>query len=83
VAYLGNAHSDPLRWIVEGAAMDRGKIRLTYREPQSFIGTADSYPYFYWVPLGKVPPGVYQVELFDSGEKAVTLMRRVRVEAPR
>ena len=83
VAYLGTAHSDPIRWIVDSVTVDGGTIRLTYREPPSFIGTADSYPYFYWIPVGKVSPGVYQVELFDSGEKAVTLMRRVRVGAER
>jgi hypothetical protein len=80
VAYLGTAHSDPIRWIVKGASIDKSRIRLTYQEPESFIGTADSYPYFYWVPLGKLEHGTYQVELYDADEKVVTLMRRVVVE---
>ena len=83
VAYLGTAHSDPMRWIVKSVSTDKGQIRLSYQEPESFIGTADSYPYFYWVPLGKLKPGTYQVELYDADEKAVTLMRRVVVEQPK
>jgi hypothetical protein len=35
--------------------------------------------FYYWVPLGKLNPGVYAVELYDSGLEAVTLMRRVEV----
>lgn len=80
VAHLGTAPSDPMRWVVESVGVDGDKIRLTYREPQSLIGTADSYPYFYWVPLGRLAAGAYEVELFDAGENAVTLMRRVKVE---
>jgi hypothetical protein len=83
VAYLGTAHSTPLRWIVSGVSVDKSRIRLTYQEPEAFISTADSYPYFYWVPLGKLEPGAYQVELYDADEKAVTLMRRVVVESPK
>lgn len=81
VIYLGTSHSDPLRWTVDSAVVIGKKIRLTYREPQSFIGTADSHPYYYWIPLGKLDPETYEVELFDADEKAVTLMRRVKVEA--
>ena len=81
VAYLGTSHSDPMRWIVDSTSVVGTEIRLTYREPKSFIGTADSYPYYYWIPLGNLTPGIYKIELFDADEKAVTLMRRVKVEA--
>jgi hypothetical protein len=81
VAYLGTAHSDPVRWIVKDATVTGKRIRLTYSEPQSLIGTADSYPYYYWIPLGKLPTGTYEVELFNEDEKAVTLMRQVKVQS--
>lgn len=83
VAYLGCGHSDPLPWIVENAAVVESKIQLTYRQPRAFIATSDSLPYYYWIPLGKLAPGTYEIELFDADEQAVTLMRRVEVTAGR
>lgn len=80
VAYLGKSHSSPMRWVVDSATVTENKIRLAYREPQWNIGTSDSMPYLYWIPLGKIEPGIYEVELFDADEKAVILMRRVKVE---
>jgi hypothetical protein len=41
--------------------------------------TADIHYYYYWVPLGKLDDGVYNLELFDTDLKAVTLMRRVEI----
>jgi hypothetical protein len=81
VAFLGAAHSSPVRWVVEKVAVTENNIRLTYHKPESAIATSDIHRYYYWVPLGKLAPGTYQVELFDADEKAVTLMRRVKVEA--
>jgi hypothetical protein len=81
VAFLGAAHSSPVRWTVENVTVTENRIRLTFRKPESAIATSDVHRYYYWVPLGKLAPGTYEVELFDADEKAVTLMRRVKVSA--
>jgi hypothetical protein len=82
VAYLGTAQCFPVRWNVEGVAVEGNRIRLAYHTPDSTVHavTTDVHAYLYWVPLSELAPGVYQLELFDAGEEAVTLMRRVRVE---
>lgn len=79
VAYLGFGPSEPTWWTIEGASVEGDKIRLTYRKAKTTEATADIHHYYYWIPLGKLKPGVYYVELFDSSVKAITLSRRVVV----
>jgi len=80
VAYLGIGPSRPTRWVIEEALVEAGKIRLTYRKADATIVTGDIRSYYFWVPLGKLPPDVYSLELYDAGLKAATLSRRVEVE---
>jgi hypothetical protein len=77
VAYLGVTGSDPTAFRVHSVEVSGTEIRLTYKHPGSV--TQDLHPYFYWVPLGKLAPGTYKLQLFDADQKEVTLMRRVRV----
>jgi hypothetical protein len=79
--YLGPGPSTPVWWTVEGATVQGNTVRLTYRQSRPQPATEDVHRYYCWVPLGKLAPGAYSVELFDADEKAVTLMRRVKVEA--
>jgi hypothetical protein len=37
--------------------------------------------YYYWAPLGKLAPGIYDIELYDAGRKAISLMRKIEVES--
>jgi len=78
--YLGCGHSEPRRWVVEGATVSGNTIRLTYRQPQAKVQTMDVVPYYYWVPIGVLDEGAYTLELYDDDLKAVTLMRRVEVK---
>lgn len=80
VAYLGSAHSDPLPWVIDNATVKDKKIRLAYHNSKSITASRDIVPYYYWIPLGKLESGVYELELYDADQEAVTLMRRVTVK---
>jgi hypothetical protein len=75
--YLGIGPSGPTSFVIEKASIDGDTIRLTYSRPKPSAATADIHHYYYWVPLGKLQPAEYQIDLFDSGQKKVTLFRRV------
>lgn len=79
VAYLGSGHSSPSRWTIERVTVDTNKLVLTYRKSSPAPASEDSRQYYYWIPLGKLNPGVYEVQLFDADKEAVILMRRVDV----
>jgi hypothetical protein len=79
LVYLGCGHSNPHKWVVESILIKGNVIRFRYRKPRSSFETADIQHYYYWVPIGKLENGVYTLELYDSGLKSVTLMRRVEI----
>lgn len=78
VAYLGMSTPDSL--IVESVTVEENKIRLAYTKQQSKNPVMMGYQFFCWVPLGKLEAGNYELELFDSDRKKVTLMRLVEVK---
>jgi hypothetical protein len=80
VAYLGSGPSEPRWFTIENAVVETGKIRLNYHRAHATMMTRDIQHYCYWVPLTKLDPGVYYVELYDTNLKAVTLSRRIGVE---
>jgi len=79
VAYLGIGPSTPTWWEIEEAKVDGKRVLLIYRSAPPSPATADAHPYCYWVPLGKISPGTYEVHLFDADQKTTTLMRCVEV----
>jgi hypothetical protein len=79
VAYLGVAGSDPAHWLVDAVSVEPPTIRFSYHRVKPGAMTADIHQYFYWVPLGNLSPGIYQLELSDSGADTTTLSRRVLV----
>ena len=79
VVYLGSGPSSPTWWTIEEAAVESGKVVVSYRMSKPRPATDDIHRYYYWIPLGKLDPGTYQVELFDSASKTVRLMRCVEV----
>ena len=80
VVYLGTGPSNPTWWTIESVSIQKGTIDLTYRTSKPGPTTADLYPYFYWIPIGKLPAGAYDVKLIDAERSAVTMMRRVEVK---
>jgi len=79
VTYLGVGPSDPTWWKVESVKIDGGKVTLTYRMLRLSPCTLNFHSYYYWIPLGKLAPGTYEINLFDAKLGATTLMRRVEV----
>jgi hypothetical protein len=77
VAFLGTSGSSPPEWLVGSARLKGNEVRLVYRKKSS--ESADAFPYLVWVPLGKLKPGIYTVELFDEDKRRVTLLRRVTI----
>jgi len=80
VAYLGVGPSQPVSWVVESVTVKRNSIRVSYHQPKANIVTGDIWRFYYWVPLGTLDPGNYQLEFYTTKEKAVTLSRRVTVQ---
>jgi hypothetical protein len=81
--HLGIAGSSPVRFFVDSVLVDKGKIRFNYHRNPIGMSSMDIYYYCYWVPLGKLEDGVYNLELYDSAAKVVTLLRRVEVATKR
>ena len=79
VAYLGTGPSNPTWWVIEGVAVGNGKVVLSYRKSKPAPATDDVHRYYYWIPLGKLDAGTYEVQLFDVERGAITLMRRIDV----
>lgn len=79
VAFLGSGSSSPARWLVDSTTVQKNRIRLKYRKAPPSPATEDVHPYYFWIPLGSLEDGVYELELFDGEQNAVTLMRRVTV----
>ncbi len=79
VAYLGTGPSDPAWWTIESVGIGKDKVILRYRKSKPRPATEDRHRYYYWVPLGKLAPGAYEIQLFDAEQSTVTLMRRVDV----
>jgi hypothetical protein len=80
VAYLGVGPSQPVWWVVESVTVNRNAIRVNYHQPKASIVTRDVWKFYYWIPVGTLDPGKYQLEFYNTKEKAVTLSRRVTVE---
>jgi hypothetical protein len=81
VAYLGSGPSNPTQWVVDSVSVEKGRIILNYHKAKTMSATKDMRRYFFWIPLGKLAPGNYELQLVDSENGAVTLMRRVEVAA--
>jgi hypothetical protein len=80
VAYLGVFSSEPPGWIVDPVVHEGNTVRVPYWAQEDVSGR-NAHPHFLWVPLGKVEPGKYELQLYDARRKEVTLFRRVVVPA--
>jgi hypothetical protein len=79
VAYLGAGPSTPTWWTVESVVVAKDKVILRYKASKPSPATADVRPYMYWIPLGKLASGTYELQLLDADRGSVTLLRRVEV----
>ncbi len=79
VAYLGSGPSSPSWWKVEETKIAGNTITFSYRKTLPSPATKDIHPYFYWIPLGNLSPGAYEIRLFDTHLQVTSLLRRVEV----
>ncbi len=79
VVYLGVGPSSPTWWKVVETNVEGKAITLNYHKAPPSPATADVHPYFFWVPLGKISPGTYEVKLFNTEQGTTTLVRSVEV----
>ncbi len=79
VAYLGAGPSTPTWWTIKSITVAKSKVILSYSASKPSPATADVVPYLYWVELGALTPGSYELQLFDADRGELTLMRRVEV----
>jgi hypothetical protein len=77
VVYFGRSGSTPPRWQVSSVDLKENTVRLVFSEdhPES----DDSNPYFVWVPLGKLAPGSYTLELVNGAQQQTVLSRQVKI----
>ena len=78
VVYLGTAGSNGPAYHVKSVTIMKNTIRFSYEWTDQAV-TDDEHPYYYWIPLGKLPTGVYQLEQFNVKDDVVKLSRRVKV----
>ena len=76
VAYFGISGSGEA-WLVRSVEVTGKEVRITFKKGVS--ENNDEHPYFAWVPIGKLDPGTYTLELFDQRRQQATLVRRVVV----
>jgi hypothetical protein len=80
VVFVGISGSNPVRWIVDSVTLDAARIRFNYHKNPIGVSTDDIHYYYFWVPTGNLSGGAYNLELYETELKAVTLMRRVEVK---
>lgn len=79
VAYLGAGPSNPCWWVVDACVVESQTVRISYHSAAPSAGTKDLHQYWYWASLGKLQPGAYTLELYDTKEECEALTRRVVV----
>jgi len=77
VAYFGASGSEPPAWVVRSVEQKERTFRVSYVKRVAL--TKDLNEYFLWAPLGVLGAGIYTLELFDTEQHQVTLLRRVTV----
>jgi hypothetical protein len=78
VVYLGVGPSSGPPVIADKATHNGKTIRFVFHYPRLGAKTQDVHQYFYWVPIGKLDNGTYNLELIEKDE--TKLMRRVKVQ---
>lgn len=79
VAYLGWGDDDSTTWEVEDVRRQGKQMTLRYRKKRLPEDSDQNHQYFFWVPLGKLDPGSYDVKLEDGDSNTTKLTRRVEI----
>jgi len=80
VVYFGIGPSDPTWWTLENVAVENRKVLVRYRHAKKGQPvTKDLHPYYFWIPIGKLDSGVYELSLVDAEKGEAILQRRVAI----
>lgn len=79
VVYLGWGDPHVATWEVNEARREGNLITLNYRKNRNPEDSDKDHLYFFGVPIAKLSPGSYEVQLEDADLSAITLMRRVEI----
>jgi hypothetical protein len=79
VAYLGWGDPHTATWEIDEVRRAGNLITLKYRKKRIPEDSDQDHRYFFWVPLGKLSPGSYEVKLEDADLHTTRLMRRIEV----
>jgi hypothetical protein len=71
-ACLGCDGSMPPAFRVQSVETHGRKIRVRFASIEREKSTDDKHPYLLWAPLGKLPAGEYELEMFDTAKKKLT-----------
>lgn len=81
VLYLGWDWISPAQWYIDSAKVEDGRVQIhiskTKKKGVSFL----KQPYVYWIPIGKLKPGSYVLEVYDENQMRVTLAHKIKILA--
>jgi hypothetical protein len=79
VAYLGWGDNHSPTYEVDEVRRQGNVVTLKYRTKPLPEDSDQEHQYFFWVPLGKLDPGSYEVKLEDGDSNTTKLTRRVEI----
>jgi hypothetical protein len=79
VAYLGWGDDDSTTWEIDEVRSEGNIMTLKYHKNRLPEDSDQDRQYFFWVPLGQLSPGSYEVNIEDRDSNTTTLMRRVEI----
>ena len=79
VAYLGTGWSTPPKWRYDSTVVEGKSIEFRFKSSKANLISGDSILYFYWVPLGPMNPGTFELSLVDTDRGRATLVRSVEI----
>jgi hypothetical protein len=82
VVFFGVAGSGGERWKVISVDYSPKRVRVWYKENDG-IDTDDIHHYYAWIPLGKLDPGTFSMELWDQNTNEMVISRRCHVTTKR
>ena len=84
VVYAGTSGSTPAAFLLDRVTIDEKEAVVVIDRPPRGSSTADSHPYWFFIPLGQLPDGPYKVAVRNAStgdidsETTATLRRHAR-----
>jgi hypothetical protein len=71
IVYAGPSRSSPAAFVLDRVEVDHQSVKVSLHRPVASWGTMDSRPYWFFIPLGRLPEGRFLVDVRDAdrGEK--------------